>query len=99
MTAMTWAVRVVSSEVEREVVPEPSSFCSPPRSASEASGPLARVGPAREAMEALAEDLRLVEVVPLERAEALSSMTIVTRSWSCAARLSRPRSARRPEGS
>lgn len=69
---MTRAESVVLSSVSRDVAPCPSNFPSPPRSASEVSGPGVFSGPAMARMEALASDLRLALVDPRESAEALS---------------------------
>lgn len=98
-TCVTRAVNVVLNSDARLVSACPSSFWSPFMPAIDESGPATRVGPPIAEMPADALDFRLDAVVPREIALAWSATTIVTRSFTCAARRSRETSANRPEGS
>ncbi len=98
ITPLTRADTVVVREFSRTVAPSPESAWSPVAPSIFASGPVALVTPNTEFAEYLALDWREVLVLPFEVADALSDTTIVTRSSTRLARVSRARSVRTAPG-
>src|ERR1700722_13413043 len=79
----------------REVVPEPFNVCVLAVFKRFVNAPPALLGPSRDEILLVAEEAREVCVAPVATADADSLTTMVTRSSTCAARTSLPRSVRR----